>query len=78
MVYKSRDKLCLHVLNNFATVLRFLSLRYSADFRRSRLASADHRPHTDRFTLTETTLTTETKSDQRKLTSPLFQFFSAL
>ena len=29
-------------------VLRFLSLRYGADFRRSRLVSSDYNPHTDR------------------------------
>ena len=31
-------------------VLRFLSLRYGADFRRSHLVSPDHRPHTERST----------------------------
>ena len=32
-------------------VLRFLSLRYGADFRRSRLVfSSDYNPHTDRST----------------------------
>ena len=31
-------------------VLRFLSLRYGSDFRRSCLVSSDHRPHTDRST----------------------------
>ena len=32
------------------SVLRFLSLRYGADFRRSRLVSSDYNPHTDRST----------------------------
>ena len=39
-------------LQNFfqKSVLRFLSLRYGADFRRSRLVSSDYNPHTDRST----------------------------
>ena len=32
------------------SVIRFLSLRYGADFRRSRLVSSDYNPHTDRST----------------------------
>ena len=61
------------------SVLRFLSLRYGADFRRSRLvSSSDYNPHTDRstFKVLETILKPP-KSGQGKLSPkvPPFIFY---